>query len=205
MARRAGTGALLCLLAWCGLQPLAGCAAVRSLFGARKPQKQPYRTVSPPVAYEIMRDTPNVLIIDLRQPEQYMGSTGHLRGALNIPLPRLPYRLLELRLFRGETFLVYCDTDSCGDAGMSVLSASGFDDAILIAGGISHWIHDGFSTFLPSNAPGRFKPVKEQQLMPESRRPKGELPIVPPNPSENPPPEAPPPLPEPNTQPGERP
>ena len=75
--------------------------------------------------------------------------TGPLRGARNCPLQRLPYRLIELANDRDETILVYCREDpACGKDGMAVLVASGFEDAILIEGGIDRWIRDGFKTVL---------------------------------------------------------
>jgi rhodanese-related sulfurtransferase len=137
----------LCLLA--ALALLAGC----SLF--RQGQRPPYRKLSPPVAYEIMRDNPDMLIIDLRGPREFNGGTGHLRRAKNIPLERLPFRLLEISTFRDETFLVYCDTDECAKAGMEILASSGFENAVLMEGGIDAWIHGGFKTVLPSEAVGR--------------------------------------------------
>jgi rhodanese-related sulfurtransferase len=128
---------------------LAGC----SVF--RRGQRPPYRKLGPPVAYEMMRDNPDMLIIDLRAPREFNGNTGHLRRAKNIPLERLPFRLLEISTFRDETFLVYCDTGECAQAGMEILTSSGFDNAVLMDGGIDAWIHGGFKTVLPSEAAGR--------------------------------------------------
>ena len=69
--------------------------------------------------------------------------------AWNIPLSRLPYRLVDLSPYREETFLVYCrGGDSCGEDGMRILAASGFEDAVLINGGIDRWIKKGYRTVL---------------------------------------------------------
>jgi rhodanese-related sulfurtransferase len=128
---------------------LAGC----SVF--RRGQRPPYRKLSAPVAYEIMRDNPDMLIIDLRAPRDFNGHTGHLRRARNIPLERLPFRLLEISTFRDETFLVYCDTAECAKAGMEILTSSGFENAVLMEGGVDAWINGGFKTVLPAEAAGR--------------------------------------------------
>jgi rhodanese-related sulfurtransferase len=168
----------------------AGCSSVTRWLEARNARKPPFRAVSPPVANEIVRDAPDVFILDLRSPEEFQGPKGHLRNAVNIPLARLPYRLLELRGYRGETFLVYCASDPCGRAGMRILvEDSGFEDAILIAGGIDGWIRSGFPTFVrasrlqPPNA--RVKAPRHPELVPESHKPMDELPVVPPPPSED--------------------
>jgi rhodanese-related sulfurtransferase len=134
------------------LASLAGCRSLRS----RKSDRPPFRKVSPAVAYEIIRDTPETLLLDLREPEEYLGETGHLRRALNIPLSRLPGRLLEISAWREETVLVYCRAkDPCGEEGMAVLVTSGFEDAMLIDGGIDGWIEEGFKTELPAGLAGQ--------------------------------------------------
>ncbi|HVR11232.1 MAG TPA: rhodanese-like domain-containing protein [Thermoanaerobaculia bacterium] len=175
----------------------SGCAAVGRWLQARKARQSQYRVIGAPVANEIVRDAPDVFILDLRTPEEFQGPKGHLRNALNIPLARLPYRLLEIRSYRGETFLVYCQGDDCGRAGMRILQDSGFADAILIAGGIDGWIRAGFTTFVrastlnPPNA--AIRTVKHPELVRDRPKPMDELPVVPPKESPASPPGAPPP------------
>jgi rhodanese-related sulfurtransferase len=165
----------------------AGCASVTRWLEARKASQPPFRVVSPPVANEIVRDAPEVFILDLRSPEEFQGPKGHLRNALNIPLARLPYRLLELRGYRGETFLVYCGSDACGRAGMRILvENSEFQDAILIAGGIDGWLRSGFITFVRASTlrppTAKVQAPKHPELAPEKHKPMDELPVVPPPP-----------------------
>lgn len=136
-----------------------GCAMLKR----RAAERPPYRKVTPQIAYEIMRDTPNLLILDLRPQPAFHGDTGHLYRAYNIPQEHLPYRLLELNLFREETFLVYCDTRECAEQGMGVLISSGFENAILIEGGIDGWIAKGFRTVLPAELAGKRPPAESGQ------------------------------------------
>jgi rhodanese-related sulfurtransferase len=126
--------------------PLAGCQSLHHPL--RRANRPPFRKVIPAVAYEIQRDSPGILILDLRPPEEYQGDTGHVPRARNLPLDELPYRLIEISGFREETLLVYCRDTLCGEEGMRVLVASGFGDAILIDGGIEAWIRAGFRTVL---------------------------------------------------------
>lgn len=117
----------------------------------RNRERPPFRKVSPPVAFEILRDNPDVLVLDLRSRQEFLGDTGHVYRARNIPLNRLAERLLEIAAFRDDTFLVYCRTgDTCGEEGMAVLVSSGFENAILMDGGIDGWIRYGFRTVLPA-------------------------------------------------------
>lgn len=150
------------VLALLSLAPLSGCRTFRKLF--HRGNRPPFRRVSPAVAYEIQRDSPGMLILDLRSPEEFQGENGHLPRARNIPLDELPYRLIEISGFREETLLVYCRDTACGEAGMRVLVASGFDDAMLVDGGIQGWLRDGYRTVLtvqgtqPATAPASPRP-----------------------------------------------
>ncbi len=163
---------------------LAGCGTIAHWMDARRARKGPYAIVSPAVAFEIMRDAPLVFVLDLRSPEAFQGPYGHVRNAFNIPLGRLPYRLLEMRAYNRETFLVYCDTADCGLAGMKVLKDSGFTDAVLIRGGIGGWLCGGFATFvrtgtvIPANAKVRKR--KNVELEPDSNQTQYELQVIPP-------------------------
>ncbi len=130
---------------------LDGCSYLRR----RQANRPPYRKLSPSVAYELIRDNPGMLVLDLRPPQEFDGPTGHVRGASNIPLERLPYRLLEIATYRTETFLVYCRADQCGQQGMAILLSSGFENAILMDDGIDGWIRAGFRTVLPRAVAGK--------------------------------------------------
>ena len=126
---------------------LPGCRSFRNR------ERPPFRKVSPSVAFEVLRDNPEILVLDLRTREEFLGDTGHIYSARNIPLDRLPERMLEIAPFRDDTFLVYCRSkDTCGEEGMAILVSSGFDNAILIDGGIDGWIRSGFRTVLPAPA-----------------------------------------------------
>jgi rhodanese-related sulfurtransferase len=130
-----------------GLLLLSGCRMFR------RRERPPFRKISPPVAFEVLRDSPDVLTLDLRSRQEFLGETGHIYRARNIPLDRLSERLLEIAPFRDDTFLVYCrGNDTCGEEGMAILVSSGFENAILIDGGIDGWIRYGFRTVLPGDA-----------------------------------------------------
>jgi rhodanese-related sulfurtransferase len=133
------------------LLALPGCAMLRR----RAAHRPPYVKVSAPIAYEIIRDNPSILILDLRAPQEFNGDTGHIFRAHNIPLDRLPFRLLEISTFRDDTFVAYCGTQKCAEEGMSILISSGFQDAVMIDGGIDSWIRKGFPTVLPGDIAGR--------------------------------------------------
>ena len=185
------TALLLLLALACG-----GC----SLFHRRPGPRPLYKKLKPSVSYEMMRDSPQMLVIDLRPPQQFDGPTGHIREAKNIPVSRLPYRLLDIAQFREDTIFLYCDTDECTEQGAKILAASGFETLVGMQGGINQWIRDGFKTVLPARIAERRGEVEQPPVvMPEKpgekkNDPNREVPVKPPVPPPAPP-DAPPPPP----------
>jgi rhodanese-related sulfurtransferase len=175
---------------------LAAGSGCRTL-ARRQARRPPYRRVSPSVAYEIMADSPGMLVLDLRPAQAFFGDTGHLHNARNIPLARLSFRLIEISLFREETVLVYCDTSNCAEEGAAVLASSGFENIFLMAGGIDRWIHDGYRTELPAGGPGLPRPIAPAPVAPALPPPAAPTPA----PAEPTPPPPPPPSPHPTVAP----
>lgn len=111
-----------------------------------KPSGPGYRQIGPAVAFAMLRDSAELFLLDLREAAEFSGPLGHIPRARNVPLSDLDRKMREIRQFRGLTFLVYCrGDDTCGDSGMRRLQEAGFDNAILLAGGIEAWIAAGYS------------------------------------------------------------
>ena len=103
----------------------------------------------------MMRDNPEILVLDLRPPQEFNGETGHIRRRPNIPLERLPFRLLEISaLPRGHGPGLLRAPTAAARRGWRSSLASGFENAVLIDGGIDNWIQDGFKTVLPADDRG---------------------------------------------------
>lgn len=141
MRSRCGvTGVLLAML----IPTLLGCVGSRPTPDPAVVDV-PYRVVRPAVAFELLRDAPETLILDVRAPAEYERPPGHLAGAINIPVAELDERLHDLGGWKRRTFLVYGD-DGSGVEAMELLTAHGFRYVVLIAGGVSAWREDGFGT-----------------------------------------------------------
>lgn len=128
---------------------VAACRSVREGAPKGGEEKTPaFSRVRPPVAFEMLRDNPGLAVLDLRPHPEFAGSVGHIRGALNVPLEEIPTSLTALAPLKHRTFLVYCGHDDCGTRGLEMLVEAGFDEAILMDGGIDAWVSDGFGTIL---------------------------------------------------------
>jgi len=75
------------------------------------------------------------ILLDVRQPEEYR--SGHLPGAVLIPLPSLMNKVGELD--PTKSLLVYCRSGNRSRAAAALLLGEGFSKVYNIAGGITAW------------------------------------------------------------------
>jgi rhodanese-related sulfurtransferase len=87
-------------------------------------------------------DRGGVLLIDVRQPEEYASPPGHLPGAINVPLGDLANRTAELAAQRKPIVLV-CQTDRRSARAAAELRAAGRRDVMVLRGGTSAWHANG--------------------------------------------------------------
>lgn len=78
------------------------------------------------------------LVVDVREPDEYQ--SGHVPGALSIPLGVLPVRLDELP--RDRPVYVVCQSGGRSSQAAQVLDKAGHD-ARSVAGGTKGWIEGG--------------------------------------------------------------
>lgn len=77
-------------------------------------------------------------VVDVREPSEYV--TGHVPGAVLIPMGQLPGRSAELD--RGSPVYVVCASGNRSAAMTDFLRNAGFD-AYSVAGGTSGWVRSG--------------------------------------------------------------
>ncbi|MFE2550296.1 rhodanese-like domain-containing protein [Streptomyces sp. NPDC059355] len=89
-------------------------------------------------------------VLDVRTPGEY--AAGHLPGALNIPLDRIPHALPAIRhaADRGDV-LVVCASGARSDSARRTLAEHGIDTATL-AGGTGAWAAAGHDLHRPGQA-----------------------------------------------------
>ncbi|MFI8392217.1 rhodanese-like domain-containing protein [Streptomyces sp. NPDC085540] len=91
-----------------------------------------------------------LIVLDVRTPGEY--ATGHLPGALNIPLDHLDRALPDIRHAsqRGDILLV-CASGARSENACHTLAAHGITTATL-AGGTGAWTADGHTLHRPEKA-----------------------------------------------------
>src|SRR4051794_4892448 len=73
-----------------------------------------YAEVAPTVANEMIIDTSQVVVIDVRPAGAYLGTDGHIAGALNAPFETIERQLPELLPYQNQTILVYGENSTDG-------------------------------------------------------------------------------------------
>ncbi len=91
-------------------------------------------TVNPDRLKQMMKSSPEILLIDVREPEEFTGE--HIPGALSIPLGQLD--VAAERFDPDRPIVTYCGTGVRGGAGARLLARRGFD-ARSLEGGIKGW------------------------------------------------------------------
>jgi rhodanese-related sulfurtransferase len=132
------SGALL-LSAFCLL--FSGCSTV----GVSKTSGG-YGEISPTVAAEMILDSQQIVVIDVRSSADYRGPEGHIAGAINAPFDSIETRLPELLPYQNQTVLVYGETSTDGAEAAQLLTVAGFRNIVHVNGGIKKWIERGYRT-----------------------------------------------------------
>ena len=119
----------------------AACSTVGVLTEDRA-----WAVVEPSIAHQMMLDTPDITIFDLRTADEHLGDLGRIDGAISMPFDTLTERINELRGYRDKTILVYGDVESDVIEGIEGLVEAGCRNIVLIDGGIRNWIELGYKT-----------------------------------------------------------
>lgn len=73
---------------------------------------------------DLIKD-PETRVIDVREINEF--ESGHIEGAINIPLGSIPMRIAELKAMNGP-IVVYCRSGNRSGMAMSLLKQAGLND-----------------------------------------------------------------------------
>lgn len=93
---------------------------------------------------ELMTSPESALLLDVRQPDEFTGPLGHLKGARLIPLGELASRLAELNAFKDQPIVVNCKAGARSNKGTELLMEAGFAKVRSLSGGMGRWNELGY-------------------------------------------------------------
>lgn len=79
------------------------------------------------------------VVLDVRQPDEYVGELGHIEGARLVPLADLAGRVGELQDLRDATIVTVCKMGGRSAKAAGLLVAAGFRDVVSMDGGMVRW------------------------------------------------------------------
>ena len=88
----------------------------------------------------------DVLLLDVRSAEDYVGEQGHVKGSRLIPLEELNTRLSEIEGFQEKTVMTICRTDRRSAQAAQILTKHGFADVHVVKQGMTDWNAKGYPT-----------------------------------------------------------
>jgi len=93
-----------------------------------------------------------VLVLDVREPHEFSGELGHIRGATLLPVGQLRERLGELS--KERAIVVVCRSGGRSAQASLILEGAGFARVANLEGGMIRWRSHGLPVELPPDDPG---------------------------------------------------
>jgi uncharacterized membrane protein YdjX (TVP38/TMEM64 family)/rhodanese-related sulfurtransferase len=84
-----------------------------------------------------------VTVVDVRGPDEFTGSFGHIASARNIPVGELGVRLAELAGLERAPVVLVCRTDKRSAAATRTLHTAGFTQVTVLRRGMEQWSEAG--------------------------------------------------------------
>jgi len=85
----------------------------------------------------------NLLVLDVRTSEDFVGEQGHIEEAVNIPAEDLQQRMDEIGNYLEHPVAIICRTDKKSARAALLLTEEGFADVHIVRGGMTKWIAAG--------------------------------------------------------------
>jgi len=89
-------------------------------------------------------DTGDGLILDVRSANEYAGASGHIAGALNLPLDELESRIAELGDDPAHPIVIVCQSDRRSSKAAALLARHGYTNVSVARGGMRAWLANGW-------------------------------------------------------------
>ena len=90
----------------------------------------------------------DMLILDVRSRDEFMGEDGHIPQSLNIPLPELDTRIDELLPYLDRPIVIVCRSHKRSGKAARILERQGFNDCQVVREGMTAWVAARFAVAL---------------------------------------------------------
>ncbi|PKO12824.1 MAG: hypothetical protein CVU39_22060 [Chloroflexi bacterium HGW-Chloroflexi-10] len=122
-------------------EPVVEAPDFQAIFAdiiANNGKEKGYGTINAEALNTEMIDNADLFVIDVREPSE-LEETGHIPGAVNIPVKTLADNLALLPQDLDTPIVVYCKSGTRSTFGWTVLNALGFSNVRNLTGGFMAW------------------------------------------------------------------
>lgn len=82
----------------------------------------------------------NILLIDVREPDELSGELGHIEGIKNIPVGELTGELNNLNEYKNTEIITICRSGYRAHTAAQILKQAGFENTKVMEGGMNGWV-----------------------------------------------------------------
>lgn len=137
-----------------GFSGLALLALVAFLPGfVRRLRAAPLKLIEAAEFKQQIERGEDLIVVDVRGPQEFTGPLGHIAGARNVPLTELRDKIEELAPARMWPVVVVCKTEKRSMQAAEVLRSAGFRDILILRGGMEQWNRDGHAVERSRDSP----------------------------------------------------
>lgn len=96
--------------------------------------------LSAPELSAALAESPPPLLLDVREPEEFVGELGHIEGSLLVPLDLLQLRLPKLLGYADRRVVLVCRAGARSASAAAILERAGFAHVENLRGGMLAWV-----------------------------------------------------------------
>lgn len=101
-------------------------------------------SINPYELSEMMENEPeNIVVVDVREPWEFRSGTGHLKGAVLIPMNDIPDKLDQFRVLSGKKVALICHSGERSYYACQFLRENSINNVLNVSGGILKWHQSG--------------------------------------------------------------
>lgn len=116
------------------------CSAMEEHFF--KALRKGWFLITPEELKDRLESDGEIFLLDVRDPDEF--SSGHIEGAVNIPIHELPNRTKELPAELGHPIISICLSGARSAYATMFLKVFGYSDSKNLDFGMTGWMNNGF-------------------------------------------------------------
>ena len=93
---------------------------------------------------QLIDEHPEMMVLDVRRPNEYTTEPGHIKGAKLIPVQQIQERWKEVEAEKTKPILVHCFSGVRSKAACTFLAQQGFTRLFHMPGGIMDWEDENY-------------------------------------------------------------